>query len=125
MRGLGGRGRAKAQQLAEVVGEAGQQILAGGTRVAAQAEGGEPARLLDLAEDRLDDGLAAGVASAGVRLAELEAHGTGEPAARGLEQPAVFVGPKAGGAERAVRAVRRRRDVLVGAGTAPLPRARR
>ena len=30
----------------------------------AQAESGEPARLLELAEDRLDDGLAAGVASA-------------------------------------------------------------
>src|SRR3954449_12076073 len=99
---LGGRERADAQQLAEVVGEAGQQVLAGSTREAAQAEGGEAARLLELAEDRLDDGLAAGVASAGVRLAELEAHRAGGPAILGLEQPVVFVGLEAVGTERTV-----------------------
>ena len=63
-RQAGGWKRADAEQLAEVVGEAGQQVLAGRASEAAQAEGGEAPRLLELAEDRLDDGLAAGVASA-------------------------------------------------------------
>src|SRR5215207_5399979 len=114
----GGRERADAQQLAEVVGEAGEEVFAGRAREAAQAEGGEAARLLELAEDRLDDGLAAGVASAGVRLPELEAHRAGGPTVLGLEHPVVFVGLEAGGAERALRAVRHRRDILVLAGTA-------
>src|SRR3954453_2212627 len=121
----GGRERADAEQLAEVVGEASQQVLAGRESQPAQAEGGEPARLLELAEDRLDDGLPAGVASAGVRLTELEAHRAGGPSVLGLQQPVVFVGLEAVGAERAVRTVRHGRDVLVLAGTAPLPRARR
>src|SRR3954469_23469505 len=64
----GGRQRADAQQLAEVVGEAGQQVFASGVSEPAQAEGGEAARLLELAEDRLDDDLAASVASTSVRL---------------------------------------------------------
>src|SRR5829696_7672891 len=103
----GGRERADAQQFAEVVGEAGQEVLAGGASEAAQAEGGEAACLLELAEDRLDDGLAAGVASAGVRLAELEAHRASGSAVLGLEHPVLLAGLEAVGAQRAVRAVRR------------------
>src|SRR5215204_330702 len=86
----GGRGRADAEQLPEVVGEAGQQVLAGRVSEPAQAEGGEAACLLELAEDRLDDGLAAGVAPAGVRLAELEAHRAGGSTVLGLKHPVVF-----------------------------------
>src|SRR5215210_395263 len=88
----GGRERADAQQFAEVVGEAGQQVLAGGTSEAAQAEGGEAAGLLELAEDRLDDRLAASVATTGVRLAQLEPHGAGRAGALGDQEPTLLAG---------------------------------
>ena len=71
----GGGPWADAEQLAEVVVETRQPVLAGGARAAAQAEGGEAARRFAL---------------------------------------------QAVGAEWAVRAVGRRRAVLVAAGTAPL-----
>src|SRR6478609_8059283 len=87
--GRGGLKGTDTEELAEVVGEAGQQVLAGGASEPAQAEGGEAARLLELAEDRLDDGLAAGVASAGDRLPELEAHRAGGPTVLGLQHPVV------------------------------------
>ena len=69
-----------------------QEVLAGRASEPAHAEGGEPPGLLELAEDRLDDGFTAGVASAGVRLTELEAHRAGGPAVLGLEEPVVFIG---------------------------------
>ena len=123
-RGSGGRGatgrreRADAEQLAEVVGEAGQQVLAGGERESAEAEGGEAAGVLELTEDRLDDGLAAGVASASLRLAELEAHRAGEAGALSVELASLLARLQAAGAERAVRAVGDGRDVAVVAGAA-------
>lgn len=100
---MGGRVRADAELLAVVVGEARDQVLAGIPRESTQAEGGEPARLLDLAEDRLGDGLAAGAESVGVRLTEREAHRAGGPAVLGLEQPVDFAGLEPAGAERAGR----------------------
>src|SRR4051794_38669488 len=87
-------------------GRAGQEVFAGSASEAAQTEGGEAAGLLELAKDRLDDGLPAGVASASVRLPELEAHRAGGPTVLGLKHPVLLAGPEAVGAQRADRAVR-------------------
>src|SRR6476646_6922460 len=115
--GRGGLKGTDTEELAEVVGEAGQQVLAGGASEPAQAEGGEAARLLELAEDRLDAGLPAGVASASVRLAQLEPHGAGRAGALRDQEPTLLAGLQAAGTERAGRAVLWRCQVAVLAGT--------
>src|SRR6266511_5583168 len=117
-RHAGARERADPEQLAEVVGEAGQQVLAGGEGQAAQTEGREAACVLELAEDWLDDGLAAGVASTSLGLSEFEAHRAGGPGALGVELATRLIGLQAVGAQRADRAVGRRRDVAMERGAA-------
>src|SRR5205823_14238101 len=114
----GDREWANAEQLAEIVSEAGQQVLAGGKRESAPAEGGEATRVLELPEDRLDDGLTAGVASTRLRLPALEAHPAGGPGALRSELATLLAGLQATGAERADRAGGRRRDVAVEPGAA-------
>jgi hypothetical protein len=80
------------------VSEAGQQILTGGASEAVPAEGGEAAGLFELAEDRLDDGLATGLAATGVRLAQLEAHRAGRSGALRDQKPPLLAGLEAAGA---------------------------
>lgn len=53
-------------QLADVTDSADELPLAGGRAESAKAEAPEVARLLDLAEDGFDDGLAAGVVGVAV-----------------------------------------------------------
>src|SRR6266540_2640099 len=95
----GARERADPEQLTKVVGEAGQQVLAGGEGQAAQTEGREAARVLELPEDGLDDGLPPGVASTSLGLSEFEAHRAGGPGALGVELASLLVGLQAPGAQ--------------------------
>src|SRR6266545_5528220 len=83
--------RVDAEQLAQVVGQAGQQVLGLGQDQPAQTEGGERAVLLQLTEDGLDDRLAPRVPAARRRLAHLEAHRAGLPAAPSDQQAPVLV----------------------------------
>src|SRR5215213_27470 len=117
-RHAGDRERADPEQLTKVVGEAGQQVLAGGEGESAQTEGREAARVFELSEDWLDDGLAAGVASTSLRLPEFEAHRAGGPGALRVELAVVLVGLQATGAQWADGAVGRRRDVAMERGAA-------
>src|SRR6266498_3684116 len=123
-RHAGDRERADPEQLAKVVGEAGQQVLAGGEGQAAQTEGREAARVLELSKDGLDDGLPPGIASTSLGLSEFEAHRAGGPGALGVEFAVVLIALQAPGAQWAAGAVGRRRDVAMERGTAGRTRDR-
>src|SRR6266545_5959361 len=98
-RHAGDRERADPEQLAKVVSEAGQQVLAGGEGQSAQTEGREAARVLELPEDWLDDGLPPGIASTSIGLSEFEAHRAGGSGALGVELAPLLVGLQAVGME--------------------------
>src|ERR671922_1359656 len=113
---------ADAEQLAKVVGQAGQQVLRFRERQPAQAEGGESPVFLQLAEDGFDDHLPPGIAAACRRLTQLEAHRTSRSTAVDDQDPPVLAWLEAPQPEWARRAGRRISVVAVLGRSSPGPR---